>query len=288
MKLAALSVALAAASSLVAPAAAAPASLHTKAALDIDYQCAFRITYKLLDYVNSWDANGGKAYCGYNDNSGYLVGIGRFTTRWSSALAVVDNYIATPHYKGEFKDLYGALKEASLEQTASVDKLAGFCDAWGKAAANGNHFYFSQIAVIRSMYEAPTKPYWKKYRIRLPLTRAAIISTAMANGLGETGKTVGAVIARTNAKFSGNVSGKSGNSVRVGGFMVDEIAWLSKFLDSTDELAGYAHKEANNVFRSLIRGEFYTLSSEVSFTDYKDRCVVLTCRKLSDRVNNSS
>ncbi|KAJ2791909.1 hypothetical protein H4R21_006245, partial [Coemansia helicoidea] len=262
------------------------------AALDIDYKCAFRNTYQLLDYLNSSDESKGKAFCELYSKAGYLAGIGQFSTRWGSALAVVDSYMASPNYKDEFKDIYDALKAAAKDHSVSAEGLDTFCDAWRKAAANGNSFYNSQIAVVRSMHEEATKAYWKQYGIRLPLTRAVLLTTATATEittkLGDKDYTTDAIIKKTNAKFSGNVGGKSGSSVKAGKFLVDEIAWLRKFLDTADELTDGHLKKAHDVFRYLIKEGYYTLDSDITLTGYKGQQATLTCGKPTDPVSKSS
>ncbi|KAJ2710702.1 hypothetical protein H4R19_003620 [Coemansia spiralis] len=287
MKLTAFSAGLVAVSSLFAPAAAAPALLHDRAALNIDYQCAFRITYQLLGYVNTGYPVNARAACGGNDDSGITAGIGRFTSRWGSLLAVVDTYKASGHYLGEFDDVYNATVTAAREQKGATIGLGGFCAAWIKASENGNALYNSQISVVRSLFEEPTKVYWKKYRIRLPLTRAALTIVALTNGLGETGKSVGAAITLTNSRLNATISGSSGSTLRIGNYMVDEIEWLKKFLDAADELASFNQYGTNNILREVIKGGHYTLSSAITLQG-KDGPITMTCRKLNDPTESAS
>ncbi|KAJ2699070.1 hypothetical protein H4R19_005555 [Coemansia spiralis] len=281
MRLTAFSAGLVAISSLFAPAAAAQALLHNRAALDIDYKCAFRITYQLFGFVSTGVAINGQDSCNLYVGEGIVAGIGRFISRWGSLLAVVDNYKASGHYLGEFDDVYNATVTAAREQTGSTIGLEGFCPAWHSATKNGNYLYNSQVSVVRSQYEEPTKVYWKKYGIRLPLTRAAMTMVAITNGLGETGGTVGAAITLTNSKFTANVTGSSGSTLRIGQYMVDESEWLKKLLDSADELGGYGNALILDNFRELIKGGYYTLSSTFTYQAATGP-VTLTCHKLNE------
>ncbi|KAJ2774021.1 hypothetical protein IWQ56_000766 [Coemansia nantahalensis] len=281
MKFTALSAGLAAISSLFAAAAAAPVLSETTTTPNINYTCAFRVTYQLLGHLNTGDDKGGWGQCGSNNNAGYMAGFARFTTRWGSALAVVDEYKASPHYQNEFDALYDALKTAAKDQSPSVEKLDGFCEAWTKAMANGNYLVLSQIDVARKLFDLPTRTHLKTYGIKLPLTRAALVYTAMANGLSDTDAGLGAVIKKTNAKFTANVAGKSGNSVKVGDFEVDEAVWLGKFLDVSDDLTNKVHSLMDDVFRRLIKDKQFTLSSTLKFKGLGDKQLTFTCNKLT-------
>ncbi|KAJ2774295.1 hypothetical protein IWQ57_000894 [Coemansia nantahalensis] len=278
MKLATLSAGLVAICSLFASTDAAPASSTTKG--DINFTCAYRISYQLIGYVSNNDVSGGWAQC-KPSNVGYTAGFARFTTQYGSVLAVVDNYKESSHYKEEFDDIYEAIKTAASDPNSPNAKLDGFCDAWAKAAKNGSYFALSQIVVARKMYETPTKAYVKEYKIKFPLTRAALIYLAMSNGVGETGKTLGAMIKKTNAKFTADVTGESGNSLKVGQYSVDEAKWLGALLDETDSAAFAFQSDVLSVFRTLINDKQFKLSSTITFKGLQGKQVKLTCKKLT-------
>ncbi|KAJ2800087.1 hypothetical protein H4R21_003312 [Coemansia helicoidea] len=244
-----------------------------------DYTCAFRITYQLLGHLNTGDDKGGWDMCKQDSVVGYVAGIARFTTSKGTVLDVVDDYKASPNYKDEFDALYEAIKTAAKDKSAAVDKLEGFCDAWTEAAGNGGQFATSQINVARKIYDVPTRTYVKKHAIKFPLTRAALVFVGMAHGLGDSGALLGGVIEATNAKFTADVEGESGNSVKVGTFKVDEAEWLSKFLDVSDELSNTAHKRMSDVFRGLVEDKQFKLSSTLKFKGLGDKQLTFKCKK---------
>ncbi|KAJ2715612.1 hypothetical protein H4R19_001104 [Coemansia spiralis] len=277
MKLTILSVGLLAMSAL-----AAPITQNNKAAIEIDTKCAFRITYQLIGYLNTGLIDGAEAECDAQTGAGYAAGIGKFSTKSGNALAVVDQYIASPEYKGEFKDVHDALAKAATEHSVSTDGLSGFCPAWEKAAKSGDSFHMAQVTVIRGSYEKPMLTLAKALKIKFPLTRAALLSTALANGLGDAQAGLGAVIAATNALFTHSVKGTSGNRVTIGKFKVDEIVWLGKFLDTLDTLSAGVDTRTAEVFRDIIATGSYKLDSTTVFQGFDGKQVTLTCKKLTD------
>ncbi|KAJ1726235.1 hypothetical protein LPJ61_005329, partial [Coemansia biformis] len=246
-----------------------PATTVIEPANAINYTCAFRITYRLISYVNTNQVSGGESGCGQsNSGSGYISGIGMFTTRYGSALAEIKNYANTTHYKGEFDNILPALTKVVADVSGSVDGLDGYCDAWKKAAENGKSFYNAQVKVVRDMYETPAIAAAKQLKIKLPLTRATMVMVAMSNGVGEDGSTIGAIIKNTNAKFTGDVKGSSGYTLKVGSHRVDEIEWLKTFLSTRDEMSPGWVGGYEEVIRNIIEAGSYTFGDKLTFKGY--------------------
>ncbi|KAJ1725094.1 hypothetical protein LPJ61_005675 [Coemansia biformis] len=277
MKLATLSVGLVAAISLLGSAAGAPASSSNPG--KTDSTCAYRIGFQLISYMNTGMLKGGEASCTNNNEEGYRAGIGLFTTKYGSVLAVVNEYMKSPDYKDEFKDVIEQLKKTAAAQSGP-EGLDTFCDAWSKAALNAGPFFDAQVTVLRSMYEAPALKAAKGLKIRLPLTKAAMTQAALTNGLGNDGKTIGAVITATNKKFDENYVGPSDSTLKVNGHEVDEIEWLKEFLNAKDVLAD-KEVQFSDVFRSVLRRGYFTLSDEIEFKGLEGKDVSIDCSKFT-------
>ncbi|KAJ1722686.1 hypothetical protein LPJ61_005904 [Coemansia biformis] len=261
---------------------ATPVTISTPLDTDnINYKCAFRVTYQLLGYLNTGKVTGGYSECSKSDGGdGYVAGIMSFTTKWGSMLDVVNAYKATPNYKKEFDALIPTLEKYSKETSGSVEGLDKLCDAWGAASKNSNYFKNAQISVARSQYDYPALNATESLNLRFPISKSVMINTAIVGGLGNSGYELGAVFGATNATIKGDVKGGSGSTLTIDKYSVDEIAWLSTFLDTRDKLSKSSSKPVTDIYRGLIKNGFYKFSDTIAFTGFDNKQVSIACNKL--------
>ncbi|KAJ2772335.1 hypothetical protein IWQ57_001811 [Coemansia nantahalensis] len=282
MRIAAIIAGLIAAVSLPGPASASPFNVSAESgSQDIDYKCAFRISFQLIGYVSTGSAIGAAALCSKSDGGdGYVAGAFSLTTKHGTALAAINEYKQRPAYNKEFDALIPTLEKYNETMSGSTDGLDAFCNAWTTAAKNEYDFYGAQIKVIRDMYEGPALEVARSLNIRYPLTRSAMTNVALMGGLGKQGDALGAVVAAANAGFAKDVKGTSGNSVKVGNYAVDEVVWLDAFLDAWDKLSNGASSSKSKIYASLYKNNHLQLDDMIAFTGFDNQPVSFKCEKL--------
>ncbi|KAJ2706278.1 hypothetical protein H4R19_005030 [Coemansia spiralis] len=283
MKLSSIAAGLTAAASALGSAAAAPVSALSASLADIDSTCGFRATYQIISYLNTGSVDKGDSMCiAGSEGAGYTAGLARFSTQYGSVLNVVKLYKADSTYKGEFDALLPTLEKYAAQQSGALAGLEKFCDAWAKAATNRNAFRGVQLTAVRTLYDVPLRDYISNLGIEYPLTKTAIIDTLLLNGYGDTKDGLGAIVSATNAAFTADASGDSESMLSVGSakVKVDEIVWLSKFLDTRDRLSNGRDSSHSDPLRSLIKSQTYTLNGTFTFTGFGDKPISIGCNKL--------
>ncbi|KAJ1720393.1 hypothetical protein LPJ61_006168, partial [Coemansia biformis] len=244
----------------------------------IDSSCAFRIGYKIISYLNTGSVDSGSSMClAGNEGAGYTAGLARFSTQYGSALQVINIYKADPNYKKEFDAFIPTLQKYASQQSGTLAGLDGFCDAWTRASGNGDYFKGAQFTAMRTLFDKPALDYTSDLGPRYPITKSAILDTLLMNGFGNSGEALGASVAATNAAFTSDTAGNSASTVTAGSVSVDEIVWLSKFLDIRDQRTNGKDAAHSDAYRSLIKSGLYTLDSALKFTDYNGNSVSVNC-----------
>ncbi|KAJ2781086.1 hypothetical protein H4R18_003081 [Coemansia javaensis] len=250
----------------------------------IDYKCAGNINYQLINYLNTNSLNrtGATCYKGNGDKSGYTAGIVNFSTQYGDALGVISLYAKDPTYNKEFDALIPTLQKYAQETSGSVEGLDKFCDAWESAANNGRAFYEIQVKYARENYDKPAQLAARYPRLRFPISKSVVFDTAVTNGLGDEGNSLGALIAATNSTITADDSGDSGSTLAVGKFSIDEIKWLTKFLDIREEKSGDNGKGHIAAYRSLIDRKAYMFDGTIEFIDSNSKKIQISCNKAAE------
>ncbi|KAJ2091802.1 hypothetical protein IW138_001491, partial [Coemansia sp. RSA 986] len=199
--------------------------------------CAAEITESLNNLLQSGQEGINFAQCSKdNSGNGYAAGMINFTTGSGDAWNVVKVYMDSDGYDGEFDAFANDIDTYVKGTGGQTSGLGGFCTAWGKAANNGSAFWNAQSSVLTSTYYNPAMKLAGKLGASFDVTKAAIYDSAIMDGPGNGGSSVGGIIDATNENINNNTSGSSGNTLTINGkYKVDEIKWLQIFLKQRTE-----------------------------------------------------
>ncbi|KAJ2309691.1 hypothetical protein IWW54_003597, partial [Coemansia sp. RSA 2705] len=196
--------------------------------------CAFLTASKIVNLVNLGQTEGNACKCAVGKNgSGIVAGLANFSTKNGDLLQVVEQFTQTSGYLGEFDGVLATLKQVASSATGTVAGLDGLCDAWTKASDNKD-FYSSQLKVSELLYKLPVTKLIAELGAKNQLTQAVLFDTALLQGVtgivdtavgvvegvvdGVAGGVVGlleSLIAKTNASFTKDVAGTSGNTLLI-------------------------------------------------------------------------
>ncbi|KAJ2716049.1 hypothetical protein H4R19_000865 [Coemansia spiralis] len=273
MKLSILSVGAIAVCALAAPAPEAPISTRAT-----NQQCASRNTLQLYNYLSTVLTYEPAAKCREESGLGYVAGIGGFNTKSGLTFSVVKHYTESPHYKGEFKDVYSALAKAAKEHSESTDGLSGFCPAWKKAVKNGPAFYQAQIRTLYDGSEDLAHKLAKGIQSKFALTDTAVMLMTAMYIPGTSKAAFNPIGLHAMKKITGNITGNSGNSITIGKYKVDEGKWLHMLLDMADKMVGDADRRAIKILRNLAAAGSYKLDGTIKFQGFGGKSVTLNCK----------
>ncbi|ORX67225.1 hypothetical protein DL89DRAFT_269644, partial [Linderina pennispora] len=116
----------------------------------------------------------------------------------------------------------GSFLQEYHKMTGGKDEFSKY-DASGSGSTSGLDGYCSD-KVRDEMYFDPSQKLADTLGAQLDVTRAP------AHGDGSDPDSVGALIKKTSASFKADAKGSSGSTLKINGHNVDEIVWLTKFL----------------------------------------------------------
>ncbi|KAJ1665821.1 hypothetical protein EV178_002822 [Coemansia sp. RSA 1646] len=202
---------------------------HTNADPTYLNACASRIAESLNNLLQTGQASSNYVQCTKDSSgNGYTAGIINFSTSNGNAWQVVNKYMASDSYGGEFDTYANEIDMYAKDGSSSTNSLDGFCSAWGKAANNATHaFINSQNDILNTNYFSPAAKAANSLGIKLDVTKAAILDSAIMDGSSSLGR----IMLDTNNSINSTIEGNSGNYVMLYGlYKIDEIEWLKLFL----------------------------------------------------------
>ncbi|KAJ2770006.1 hypothetical protein IWQ56_002334 [Coemansia nantahalensis] len=194
---------------------------------------------------------------------GYYAGYINFSTKYGSALQVINEFIKTGD-GAQFSALLSTLRDYASTGNGAVSGLEGFCGAW-VAAAKSSVFLDAQTSVVNAVYGAAAIQHAQSRGIRFGLTKAALLDIAIVNGVGAGKNAIDDIVQRADAASTLIENNLSGVNIRVNGKDVDEINWLQTLLNKWLEVNPAAQPHAH-VFLDLIAGRQYSFDSKISLT----------------------
>ncbi|KAJ2781085.1 hypothetical protein H4R18_003080 [Coemansia javaensis] len=264
--------------SIIAAAGFACAAMSPGAAATAAADCPETLNIALISYLNAHKVGGGGGVCSVGaPGTGYVAGIGAFTTQYGSALDVIKAYKAGGSYRGVFDQLLPTLETYAAQSSGSTAGLDSFCAAWEAASANGQAFRAAQVSVIRSKFEEPALQLAASLGVRFELTKSLLLDTALVNGLAGTNGGLAEIIAATNNAFTASQAAPSGSALTIGNLTVDEAQWIQSFLDARTAVAPGRALDHIAAYRSLLAGSQFAFADRISFTDATGRGVTIAC-----------
>ncbi|ORX71984.1 lysozyme-like protein [Linderina pennispora] len=151
------------------------------------------------------------------------------------------------------------MKKLDQSNSGSVSGLDGYCSVWSKLGKSDAKFRAAQDKVRDEMYFDPSQKLADKLGAQLDVTRAQLYDTTIQHGDGSDPDSVGALIKKTSASFKADAKGSSGSTLKINGHNVDEIVWLTKFLQvRMDDLKNPHNKETQKEWaKSVTRVKSY-------------------------------
>ncbi|KAJ2317526.1 hypothetical protein IWW51_005342, partial [Coemansia sp. RSA 2702] len=192
--------------------------------------------------------------------------------------------------------------QVASSATGTVAGLDGLCDAWTKASDNKD-FYSSQLKVSELLYKLPVTKLIAELGAKNQLTQAVLFDTALLQGVtgivdtavgvvegvvdGVAGGVVGlleSLIAKTNASFTKDVAGTSGNTLLINGLHIDELEWVKAFLNIRSDLGLVSNLtsgllDTTSIYQSLL-SQGGLLSTVVSLVNTVGSLVTINCSPL--------
>jgi chitosanase len=154
---------------------------------------------------------------------GILAGIGDFATADGSVLRVVDAYVARVgpnRLSQQYRPALALLAEAASPETTGLE---GFADAW-RTTARDPAFRQAQDSVLGAEFLQPAMDAARAEGVRSALGIAVFFDTLLQHGDAGDADSLGALVARTNAR--GPRAGAAGTA---------EKDWVVRFLDVRTE-----------------------------------------------------
>ncbi|KAJ1961766.1 hypothetical protein GGI12_003056 [Dipsacomyces acuminosporus] len=276
-------------SSSPAPAAAAAAPSGNKGSNGS--ACAKQITLSLTNVYENGDTKFHYDNCeNDHDGRGWTAGIAGFTTGTGDAWVVIQEYHKLTGGKDEFAKYDKVLKQLADKESGNISQLGGYCALWKKLGQSDAKFRAAQEKVRDSMYYNPSQKLADQLGAKLDVTRGQIYDTTIQHGEGTDKDSVNSLIKRTNAAFTTNVKGSSGNDVKVNGHSVDEIVWLNKFFEvRTADLKNPANKESQKTwaesvsrvksYQGIVKAGTFTWDKPIKAPDNDGKSITISCGK---------
>ncbi|ORX74725.1 lysozyme-like protein [Linderina pennispora] len=117
------------------------------------------------------------------------------------------------------------MKKLDKSGSGSTSGLDGYCSVWGKLGKSDAKFRAAQDKVRDEMYFDPSQKLADTLGAQLDVTRAQLYDTTIQHGDGSDPDSVA-------CRFKADAKGSSGSTLKINGHNVDEIVWLTKFLQN--------------------------------------------------------
>ncbi|ORX72729.1 lysozyme-like protein [Linderina pennispora] len=238
--------------------------------------CSKKIALGLTNIYENGDTAFHYDYCeNIHDGRGFTAGIAGFCTGTSDAWVVLQEYHKMTGGKDEFSN-------------GSTSGLDGYCSVWGKLGKSDAKFRAAQDKVRDEMYFDPSQKLADTLGAQLDVTRAQLYDTTIQHGDGSDPDSVGALIKKTSASFKADAKGSSGSTLKINGHNVDEIAWLTKFLQvRADDLKNPHNKETQKEwsesvtrvksYQYVVAQKQYKWSNSIKALDNDGKATTVKC-----------
>ncbi|KAJ2391922.1 hypothetical protein H4S02_001062 [Coemansia sp. RSA 2611] len=244
--------------------------------------CSMLISKQIVNLYQSGFLGSYTGRCEKDDSgSGYASGYISFTTANGDALEVIKIFSQSANYTGVFDKYIDTLEKYAESGSGSTEGLDGYCDAWLEASSDLN-FYPAQIAVANALYMNPSLQYAGKLKVEYAVSRAVLYDTAIVNGAGDDSDGLGGLIQATNAQFTKKATGNSGSTLSINGVKVDEMIWLSKFLDVRLSKNGAGDKANVDAYRYIIDQGHYDWNPSVKVPGPDGKMYTVDCSQLKN------
>ncbi|KAJ2787305.1 hypothetical protein GGI15_000855 [Coemansia interrupta] len=208
---------------------------------------------------------------------GYVAGIANFCTGTGDAWDVIQEYHNYTGGNDVFTQYDKVLAQRAKDESGSTAGLSGYCDAW-QSAVTSQKFWSAQGAIFDKLYFNPSQNFADNLGLKLSVSQAALYDTAISRGSSNSTGSLGGIIKSTNAAFTANTPGDSNSTLKINGYSVDEIKWLSKFLTIR---AKYEDKGAKSVnvlsFQYIIDKKEYVWTHDIEVLNNEGKPGNLTC-----------
>ncbi|ORX68180.1 lysozyme-like protein [Linderina pennispora] len=228
--------------------------------------CSKKIALGLTNIYENGDTAFHYDYCeNIHDGRGFTAGIAGFCT----------GTFRTP---GKYDAVMKKLDKSGSGSTSGLD---GYCSVWGKLGKSGRK-------VRDEMYFDPSQKLADTLGAQLDVTRAQLYDTTIQHGDGSDPDSVGALIKKTSASFKADAKGSSGSTLKINGHNVDEIVWLTKFLQvRTDDLKNPHNKETQKEwsesvtrvksYQYVVAQKQYKWSNSIKALDNDGKATTVKC-----------
>ncbi|KAJ2791454.1 hypothetical protein H4R21_006318, partial [Coemansia helicoidea] len=195
----------------------------------------------------------------------YYAGYINFSTKYGSALEVINEFIKTDG-GAQFSALLPTLKDYASNGNGAVAGLDGFCEAWKAVAdAHPDAFLKAQTTVVDRMYGAVATRLARDRKIQYGLTKAALLDIAIVNGVGAGMNTIDNIVGSADDESVLQDKAISASKIRVKGKDVDEIHWLETLLKKWRD-ANPAVQPRVDLFQALLADGRYSFDLKESYT----------------------
>ncbi|KAJ1946158.1 hypothetical protein EC988_005599 [Linderina pennispora] len=251
--------------------------------------CSKKIALGLTNIYENGDTAFHYDYCeNIHDGRGFTAGIAGFCTGTSDAWVVLQEYHKMTGGKDEFSKYDAVMKKLDKSGSGSTSGLDGYCSVWGKLGKSDAKFRAAQDKVRDEMYFDPSQKLADKLGAQLDVTRAQLYDTTIQHGDGSDPDSVGALIKKTSASFKADAKGSSGSTLKINGHNVDEIVWLTKFLQvRTDDLKNPHNKETQKEwsesvtrvksYQYVVAQKQYKWSNSIKALDNDGKATTVKC-----------
>ncbi|KAJ1721314.1 hypothetical protein LPJ53_004138 [Coemansia erecta] len=212
-----------------------------------------------------------------DDGHGYAAGIANFCTGTGDAWEVIQEYHNYTGGNDVFTQYDKVLAQRAEDESGSTSGLSGYCDAW-QSAVTSQKFWSAQGAIFDKLYFTPSQTFADNLGLKLSVSQAALYDTAISRGASNSTGSLGGIIKSTNAAFTANTSGDSNSTLKINGYSVDEIKWLSKFLTIRAKYEDDGAKSVNVLsFQYIISKKEYVWTHDIQVLNNEGKPGNLTC-----------
>ncbi|KAJ1643705.1 hypothetical protein LPJ64_004556, partial [Coemansia asiatica] len=223
--------------------------------------CAQNLAYQLTNVFQVGQIKFQYSNCKKdNEGKGYAAGIANFCTGTGDAQDVIQAYHNITGGNDEFTKLDKVLAERA------------------ESGSGSTKFWSAQGTVFDKLYFTPSQNWADSLGLKLSVSQAALYDTAVSCGASNNTGSLGGIIKATNKNVTADITGDSGNMLKINGHSIDEIKWLNKFLDAR---AKYENEGQSNVhiksFKYIIKLKEYSWEHEIQVLNDKGKPGNVTC-----------
>ncbi|KAJ1893490.1 hypothetical protein LPJ81_005363 [Coemansia sp. IMI 209127] len=234
-------------------------------------------------------------YCqNLGDGRGYTAGIAGFCTGTGDAWQVIQEYKNLTGSYGEFQSMATYLAKYANDGSDSTTGITSYCSVWKSLGETDTNFQLAQDNMRDQMYYDPAEAASNILGLQFDVSQGQLFDTSIEHGPYDDPDGMLALINDTNNAFTSDQTGTSGSTLIINGHQVDEIVWLTKFievrtndlehpLEAADQGGNYW---AQTTYRTksysyIIEQKEYTWTNSVNLLDNDGKETSISCSSSS-------